>query len=440
MSSPLRVAIVGAGNGGPALALALRAQGHAVEILERVPDPAPVGAGILLQPTGLTALAELDALGPVAAAGAPVRRLVGRTRQGRTVMDLAYDELAPGMLGLGVHRGVVAGTLLTRAVAAGAVLRDGVEVTDVRPDGRLVADGATTAPYDLVVCADGARSTLRTAPSLPAAVRGLTRRAARYPWGALWFLARDPDGAFGDVLDQTYRGTGQMLGFLPTGRGPDGDGPLVSLFWSVRLSAVAALQAAGLATWKDRVLALQPRAAPLLDQLDDLDQLLLAPYFDVRMRRWHAVLPGGTGLCFLGDAAHAMSPQLGQGTNLALLDAVTLARALQGADRAALPERLAGWSRDRARHLRFYQWASYLLTPVFQSGLPLVGPLRDLLFGPLGRVPFVRRRMLDSLAGVRTGPFSTLPLDRFPAWRQLLGPTTSPPLDAPPVEPRPGTA
>ena len=53
---PLHIAIVGYGTAGQAAALLLARDGHRVEVFERAPEPGPVGAGFLLQPTGLQVL------------------------------------------------------------------------------------------------------------------------------------------------------------------------------------------------------------------------------------------------------------------------------------------------------------------------------------------------------------------------------------------------
>lgn len=415
MSPPptLSVAVVGWGMAGPAVALALARQGHRVTAFERVPDPQPVGAGILLQPTGMAALATLGQLAPIAERGAVIEHLRGLSHRGRVVMDLSYADLAPGLFGLGMHRGVIFQVLDAAARGAGVQVRTGVEVAQAHPEGPRwrLSDGAQDlGAFHLVLVADGARSTLRGQVPLRKSVRP-------YPWGALWRVHPDPDGTFPPTLHQVYRDTRQMLGFLPTGLGPTGTVPQVSLFWSVRLAELDAVRRAGLSAWREQVLALDPRAALLLEGLSDLDELLVAPYLDVTMPRRFALTPGGGargGLAFLGDAAHAMSPQLGQGTNLALLDAVALAAQVE-ARPGDLPAALAAWDAERSPHLRYYQLASRWLTPVFQSRLSMIGPLRDLLFAPLARVPWLRRRMLDSLAGVRTGVFSTLPLPGLPA-------------------------
>ncbi len=96
------VAIVGYGTGGQAAALALARHGHSVEVFERVPDPGPVGAGFLLQPTGLQALWRLGLLDEACALGAPVARLHGETPEGRAVMDMHYADLDVRLSGVKV--------------------------------------------------------------------------------------------------------------------------------------------------------------------------------------------------------------------------------------------------------------------------------------------------------------------------------------------------
>ncbi len=371
----MKVAVIGLGTGGPAAALFLARQGHDVAIFERVNDPGPVGAGLLLQPTGMAVLARLGLLDGILARSARIERLHGVTTYGRKVIDLAYADLRPGLFGLGVHRGTLFQALEDAVHAAGIPVHEGVSV-DTIPEG-----------YDLVVVASGARSNLRP----PGAV------VRPYPWGALWTSLPDPTGRYDGVLSQVYRDTRQMLGFLPSGTPPGATGApsgtaVVSLFWSLRADAVDAWRARGLDAWKADLRALVPDLA-----VDTLGPVTFAPYFDVRA--W----PHQAGnVVWIGDAAHAMSPQLGQGANLALIDAMTLADCVAEG-------RLADYSARRRDHVGFYSWASRWLTPFFQSSWPVLAPARDLVAMPLHAWPWYRRQMLTSLAGMKTGLFTELP-------------------------------
>ena len=221
---------------------------------------------------------------------------------------------------------------------------------------------------------------------------GAQRLDRPYPWGALWFIGERTEEFRDDLLWQCVGNTRELCGFLPTGTKDD----LLSLFWSVRLDAALP----SLAKWKGDLLELVPEAECFLEQVESMDQLKRAVYHDVRMKRWH-----GDRVAILGDAAHALSPQLGQGINLALVDAQVLSQCL---GEFSLEEALVEFTKRRKKHVGFYQFATRWTTPFFQSDHLLLGKLRDVVF-PVGmKIPYVRKQMTATMAGFKTGALSSL--------------------------------
>ncbi|MBJ7573810.1 FAD-dependent monooxygenase [Luteimonas sp. MC1828] len=384
----LRIAIVGYGTGGQACALLLSNDGHEVTVFERAAAPGPVGAGFLLQPVGLAVLWQMGLLPQVLAHGAVVTRLYGETAAGRPVMDMRYGDLDARYFGLGLQRGALF-SVLDAAWQAGRQLHDDCTIVDVDAEAGKLTDarGVRHAGYDLVIVADGAASRLRGKVT-PA------RLNRPYAWGAQWCLVEQGAWAWPAELQQRYVGARRMAGMLPVGTRPGDPVPRLSFFWSMPVSALDGDASAR--QWRGELQALWPDAAARLQATDVPDGLAMARYRDAVHARWsrgRAVL--------LGDAAHAMSPQLGQGVNMALLDARALRDALRR--EAAVPAALAAYERERRAHVGIYHFWSRWLTPMFQSERDRVASLRDLVFHPLSRVPGGRGQMLRVLSGTRRG-------------------------------------
>jgi 2-polyprenyl-6-methoxyphenol hydroxylase-like FAD-dependent oxidoreductase len=389
----LRVGVIGCGTAGAAAAILLARTGCEVTVLERVATPGPVGAGIMIQPTGQAVLARLGLLDDIVARGSRIDRLWFRTHTGRTLVDLRYAAVDRDWFGIGLHRGVLFESLYAaaqrepRVTVCTSCSVDGLR----RDDKRIVlrAGDVEHGPFDLVVVADGAVSELRTHA-------GTTKLDAPYPWGALWFVAEDRQRVFTGELYQVGVRARRLYGVLPTGLAPRGDVPVVSLFWSLAASELPGWRSGGLTAWKAEVAAIDPRVQLVLDQIDSTDQLTFARYRDVRMSRWHE-----PGVVFIGDAAHATSPQLGQGANLALVDALVLADAV--ATTSSIDAALERYARTRRGHLRYYQRMTRWLTPFFQSSSRMLGLLRDWTFPVANVIPPLRNHMIKTMAGVSMG-------------------------------------
>ncbi|MFD6468470.1 FAD-dependent monooxygenase [Streptomyces goshikiensis] len=334
-SNPRHAVIAGAGIGGLTAALALHRRGWRVTVCERAPGPPALGAGIVLAPNALRAF-DIIGFDVTRAAGHAVPAAMGVRRTGGDWLNRADTAAMAARYGrppLAVHRTALAAAL-TAALPDGTV-RYGVAVTAVervdRPEGGgpVVRTAAGDLTADVVIAADGIHSALRRQyfPHHP----GL-----RHSGETAWRTVLSCEGLPGLVAAETW-GRGERFGVVPladgrvyvyaTARAPQGYAP-ADLRAELRRRYGA---------WHDPIPALLDRIDPAAVLRHDLYDLA------VPLPRHHS-----GRLAWVGDAAHAMTPNLGQGGCQAIEDGVVLARLLD-AD-GDVPAALAAYT--RARHAR----------------------------------------------------------------------------------------
>ncbi len=142
--APRTIAIVGGGTAGAASALFLARAGHQITLYERVPEPSAVGAGILLQPSGMRVLQALDLFDEISDHGARILQLFGTNPKRRTVLDVRYSDYAADSFGLGLHRGALFSVLWNAAKQSGMTIKTGVEVTGCAKIPNMRSSTATT--------------------------------------------------------------------------------------------------------------------------------------------------------------------------------------------------------------------------------------------------------------------------------------------------------
>ena len=96
-----------------------------------------------------------------------------------------------------------------------------------------------------------------------------------------------------------------------------------------------------------------------------------------------------------------MSPHLGQGINLAMVDAWRLAACLRTADTA--PTAFAAFRKAQRDYVRYYAAVTWFLSPFFQSDWRILGWGRDWTLPVLPWVPVVKRQMLLTVTGLKGG-------------------------------------
>lgn len=394
----LRVAIVGCGISGPAAALFLKRLDAEITVFDKVEHLRPIGAGFLLQPAGLNVLDALGLASSLIQKGAPIAALHGINHKGKLVLDLRYSDLVDYHMGLGMHRAVLYAEFYKAIQAHDIHLVHPCQVIQIeeRAEQIFLRDNLEHqhGPYDCVIIADGTHSKLRYCVHDHIKIKP-------YAWGALWSIFKDSSGHFQDILEQRYRSTGIMAGVLPIAS--EDQSPLCSFFWSLKLSNWVQWKCTPFHLWQEQILAFWPELESLFDACYTQDHFALATYSDIRMYPWHR-----DRIVVIGDAAHGMSPQLGQGANLSLIDAQVLFECMS---HYPVKEAFKQYSQKRKAQINYYQAASHFVTPWFQSSSRTMGFMRDLLHGLFCKTPIIRQQMLLTLACMKTGYWTSMPLD-----------------------------
>ncbi|MET8867584.1 FAD-dependent monooxygenase [Nonomuraea sp. NPDC004580] len=350
----MKVIIVGGGIGGLATAVAFHRRGRQVEVLERAAAFTEVGAGLTIQPNGLRAL-DAVGLGERLRAGGLADPPAGiRGRRGDWLVRNDAEDLKRRFgAWVTVHRAALVDLL--RAAVPPEALRPGIDVRHVHPDGTVHhSEGTSTA--DLVVGADGVHSVTRRSlwPDHP---------GPRYVGYTTWRFLAPPQPVKGSA--ETW-GSGERFGYV---RMPDGRVYCYAMANAPAGSRIGLDELRGrFAGWHDPIPALLGSAREEAVLQHDTYELPALP----------AYVRGNVAV--LGDAAHAMTPNLGQGACQALEDAVTLARAV---DTLGVRPGLAAY--DSARRPRTQQiarrsrqagaaahWTSTPLTTLRDAVLPLL--------------------------------------------------------------------
>jgi 2-polyprenyl-6-methoxyphenol hydroxylase-like FAD-dependent oxidoreductase len=368
--------VIGAGIGGLAAAAGLCAAGWHVTVCERAASIEPVGSGLGLAPNGLRALDALglgDAVrGHAVAQAMGMRRTDGRWLMRATTATMVSDRFGDPIILL--PRSALIEVLLS-AIPDG-VLALSTAVSAVSASGQVVTS-AGELRADLVVAADGVGSAVRTTlwPGGP----GL-----KYPGFTTWRLLAPGNGQAPEMAETWGRGA--VFGVMPLadgrvycyaaapakpgerGRGDGGElAELVRRFGG----------------WHEPIPSLLARATPGDVLRHDVAELArpLASFHRGRV-------------ALLGDAAHPMTPSLGQGACQALEDAVVLARLVSAPVEAALAE----YSATRTERTRYVVRWSRRAGAMTTWTSPAAVALRDGLATVVGKLrPGAALRGLDKI-------------------------------------------
>jgi 2-polyprenyl-6-methoxyphenol hydroxylase-like FAD-dependent oxidoreductase len=391
MSKRMDIAIVGAGIGGLTAAAALAALDHRITLFDRFETPRPVGSGLVIQPVGQHVLDQIGAGVAARGFGRAIYHMQGlEADSGRTVLSVRYGPQDGARFGLAIQRPALFQTVFDAAMAAGANLELSRPVQE-RDGTRLIFEGGSSeGPFDLIIDASGTNSSLS-----PLQARAL-------PFGAVWGTVPWPKGATlpKGLFAQRYRRASQMVGVMPSGTRPEDAQETATIFWSLPVAGFDEWRTRGRDTWLTEVESTWSDALPFFEQITDLNQMSTARYSHGTLRRTTA-----PGFATIGDAAHRASPQLGQGANMAMLDAWALALAIR---RFPLGEALHHFERARRWHVRIYQAMSWAFTPQYQSDSRVLPILRDRVLYPISAIPPIPNILTKLVCGDLIPPHASL--------------------------------
>jgi len=382
---PRTVVIVGAGVGGLSLAVALRRMGIEVTVFERRTDPRAIesGGGFILWNNAVKALRQLDLADSVQQAGATLELVEWRTPRGRRLAMWPVSEIghSVGEPALGVRR-MKLQSILVRAVGDG-VLQLGAECTGFTQD----ADGVTVRLADgreqraeALIAADGINSIVRSQLH-----GGWTR--PRYAGVSQYFGITDLETELASAHTfMELDGRGLRFFIFPVGSG--------ETYWAAATSASRPREGAARpgADEKDRLLDHFRGWAEPVESLIDGTHVGAIYQRDIVDRppitRW-----GQGRITLLGDAAHPITPNLGQGACQAIEDAVVLSKSLQSGRN--VPEALRAYEASRIARTNSFVRRSRMIGAVGRWRNPLACLARDHLTRVLVPGPALRQHARD---------------------------------------------
>jgi len=377
------IVIIGAGIGGLAAANALAREGHRITVLERRSHLKPAGAGIIMGANATRILAGIGVR--LSGSAQELARTELRSARGAVLATMDYRALPPSYGSVfGITRTRLHELLVDALPSQVEILLStqpiSIDESAARP---IVHCMDRDFSADLVVGADGLHSSVREMIITPTS-RPALRAAHQTCWRGI------VKASVGEVASEAW-GTGTRIGAVPVEGGR-------LYFYLVRSAPVGGPSPRDVDELRSWFPGYADTAGEILDQLEGV------PALEHDLIELDSPVWGSEHVALVGDAAHAMTPNQGQGAAMAIEDACALMLALRDGRTGATERYVAA----RHRRVRNVQLASRRIGLIADWNSQAAVGLRELAFRSAPRV--VSRGSLRALLtpGIRLAKEMTL--------------------------------
>lgn len=356
-----KIAIIGGGIGGLCAAIALQQKGFDAQVYEKVPQLKALGAGISLSANAVLALRKIKLDKELILAGHVLRHMRVLNEKGK---HIAHTNLEPvehefGAVNFSIHRAVLH-EILMEYLTPGSLLL-GKALSSFQQDEKSVNctfEDGTKVKADTMIAFDGIHSAVRR-QLLP---KSKTRYAGYTCWRAI--IDYVPKGWKDHQATETWGRNGRF-GIVPIGNG--------KLYWFATANAPEqdkSMQSFGVKELMEHFRNFHAPVGEILSHTQD-EQLIWNDIVDLRPIDTYAF----DRVALAGDAAHATTPNMGQGACMAIEDAIVLANLLE---KHEVKEAFSKYEKQRMKRTHAIVKSSYALGRAAQWENKLLAKVRNM--------------------------------------------------------------
>jgi len=312
-----QITIVGAGPAGLVAALVAQKLGFGVRVFEQAADFAQIGGGVMIHSNGQRVLAALDLLESFRPQMVAVTRGILETESGKILTEVDFTEIdVPHNRVAVVWRYQLQEHLLKAALEAGIEVNFNHRLDDLKTEnerGILTFENGASVEYaGIVIAADGVNSRTREMSGI-----NFEKIAVGEGWVRGASLTKLSNTAFREI----WGDDGRRFGIAPLTSGK------TYFYARVPIGEWQATRENRLEEWFESWRGFGGDVLDILNNVSDWQKINYSELFEI-----HAPVWAKPPVFLVGDAAHAMTPNVGQGANSAMVDALVLAQMLKKAE------------------------------------------------------------------------------------------------------------